>query len=133
MPTLTVDLNDMDDVRTALTVLKALLPASAKAPQPARKAHPPHTLAQAMTWMKRKKIWPFLHQVAELEVAEYSLPELAGHVGMSTNKVCSLKAILAKPEQRLNLQFFELAPSADATGNSRYTMPPAIRQAILAA
>jgi hypothetical protein len=82
--------------------------------------------------MKTKKIWPFLDRVANLDVREYSLPELGGHLGMSSNKVCSLKAILAKPEQRLGIQFFEPAPSGavDASGNPRYRMPDAIRQAI---
>jgi hypothetical protein len=54
-------------------------------------------------------------------------------LALSTNKVCSLKAILAKPEQRLGMQFFELSPTAatDTAGNPRYHLPQTIRQAIL--
>jgi len=82
--------------------------------------------------MKAKKLWRFLVRVADLNEPEYSLPELGKLIGLSTNKVCSLKAILAKPEQRLGIQFFELAPSGavDTAGNPRYRMPAAIRHAI---
>jgi hypothetical protein len=92
-------------------------------------------MATAMTEMKAKKIWRFLDRVANLNVPAFSLPELGGHIGMSSNKVCSLMAILAKPEQRLGIQFFELVPggSVDAAGNPRYRMPDAIKLAIQAA
>ena len=124
MPFLRVDLADPADIRAAIGVLTRLL-----AEPPAPVVHP---LSQAMAEMKSKKIWRFLHLTASLDVVEYSLPELGTHLGLSSNKVCSLKAILAKPEQRLGVQFFEQAPSGsvDAVGNPRYRMPDAIRQAI---
>jgi hypothetical protein len=131
MPVLQVDLSDPADVQAGIDILTRLQTNAAQA----LPAVPQQPLAQAMAEMKQKKIWPFLDQVARLNVPEYSLPELGGHMGMSSNKVCSLKAILAKPEQRLGVQFFEPAPSGavDAAGNPRYRMPDAIKQAIQAA
>jgi hypothetical protein len=134
MPVLQVNLNDQADVRAGVAILTQHLTGAAQAPQ-AVPTPPQQPLTQAMAEMKQKKIWRFLDRVAGLNVPEYSLPELGGHVGMSSNKVCSLKAILAKPEQRLGVQFFEPAPSGsvDAAGNPRYRMPDAIKQAIQSA
>lgn len=135
MPKLQVDLSDPADVQAALDILIAVRGNATQATQAANPATPQQALTQAMAEMKHKKIWRFLDQAANLNVPEYSLPELGGHIGMTSNKVCSLKAILAKPEQRLGVQFFEPAPSGqtDAAGNPRYRMPDAIRQAIQAA
>ncbi len=130
MPILHTNMDDPNDVRASITILKQHLNGSTVARQLVTEHTQP--LAQAMAEMKRKKIWRFLERVAGLSVPEYSLPELGGQVGMSSNKVCSLKAILAKPEQRLGVQFFEAAPSGsvDAAGNPRYRMPEVIKQAI---
>jgi hypothetical protein len=129
VPMLQVNLSDPGDVQAALTILARHLPTSAQAACCATAQQP---LAQAMEQMKLKKIWRFLERVANLEVREYSLPELGTHLGMSSNKIGSLKAILAKPEQRLGVQFFELVTSGavDASGNPRYRMPDTIRHAI---
>jgi hypothetical protein len=138
MPILNVNLSDPADVQAAIEVLMRYQASFAQVTQSAQNstfAESQPALAQAMAEMKLKKIWPFLVRVADLNVAEYSLPELGGHIGMSSNKVCSLKAILAKPEQRLGIRFFELSPTgnADVVGNPRYRMPDAIKQAIQAA
>jgi hypothetical protein len=134
MAILYVNLSDPVDVQAGHDILARLLSNATQVPQ-AAPAVAQGQLAPAMTDMTQKKIWPFLVRVANLAVAEYSLPELGGHIGLSSNKVCSLKAILAKPEQRLGVQFFELAPSGtvDASGNPRYRMPDAIKEAIKAA
>jgi hypothetical protein len=50
-------------------------------------ADPDGPLAQAMAEMRNKKVWPFLDQVAHLSVPEFSIPELADRLGLSTNKV----------------------------------------------
>jgi hypothetical protein len=138
MPILNVNLSDPADVQAAIDVLMRYQASFAQVPQAPQSSNfavqqPP--LAQAMAEMKLKKIWQFLVRVADLNVAEYSLPELGEHIGMSSNKVCSLKAILAKPEQRLGIRFFELSPTnnMDAVGNPRYRMPEPIKQAIQAA
>ena len=135
MPVLQVNLSDVADVRAGIALLTQFVPGGAQVPQTVVPAATQQPLAQTMAEMKQKKIWRFLDRVASLNVPEYSLPELGGHVGMSSNKVCSLKAILAKPEQRLGIQFFEAALSGtvDASGNPRYRMPDAIKQAIQAA
>jgi hypothetical protein len=132
MPFLQVNLSDPDDVRAGIDILTRRQNNAEQAPQAQPPARPQQPLALAMAEMKQKKIWRFLDRVASLNVPEYSLPELGAHIGLSSNKVCSLKAILAKPEQRLGVQFFELAPSGavDTTGNPRYRMPDAIKQAI---
>ena len=134
MPVLQVNLCDPADVQAGIAILKQHRANAKQAPQAVTPAVP-QPLTQAMAEMKLTKIWRFLNRVASLNVSEYSLPELGGHVGMSSNKVCSLKAILAKPEQRLGIQFFESATSGtvDASGNPRYRMPDAIKQAIQAA
>jgi hypothetical protein len=135
MPVLQVNLTDPADVRAGIDMLTRQLNSATQAAQVTPPAAAQQPLAQPMAEMKRKKIWRFLDRVATLNVPEYSLPELGGHIGLSSNKVCSLKAILAKPEQRLGVQFFELAPSGavDTAGNPRYRMPDAIKQAIQAA
>ncbi len=135
MPILNVNLSDPADVQAAIDILmryRASFAQDPQNPQSSNFAVPQPPLAQAMAEMKLKKIWHFLVRVADLNVAEYSLPELGEYVEMSSNKVCSLKAILAKPEQRLGIRFFELSPtrSMDAVGNPRYRMPDPIKQAI---
>ena len=131
---LQVNLSDSADVRAGIEILTQQLNAPAQNTQARPAAAPQQRLTRAMAEMKSKKIWRFLDRVANLNEADYSLPELGGHIGLSSNKVCSLKAILAKPEQRLGVQFFEPAPSGavDAAGNPRYRMPDRIKQAIQA-
>jgi len=131
MPFLQVNLDDHTDIEAGIAILMARrLPATITTQTSA--ADREEIIAQAMKEMKAKKIWRFLLRVAGLEESEYSLPELGVLIGLSTNKVCSLKAILAKPEQRLGIQFFQLAPDAavDGAGNPRYRMPATMRQAI---
>jgi hypothetical protein len=134
MPELRVNLSDPADIKAGHDILTQLLNNAPQAAQ-AAPAVVQGPLAPAMTDMTQKKIWPHLVRVANLAVAEYSLPELGGHIGLSSNKMRSLKAILAKPEKRLGVQFFEPAPSGtvDAVGNPRYRMPDAIKEAIKAA
>jgi hypothetical protein len=131
MPILQVNLDDETDVKAGIAILLSRRSPGAVYLQ-GTPADGQRTLAQAVAVMKTKKIWKFLLRVAGLDDPEYSLPELGKHLGLTTNKVCSLKAILAKPEQRLGVQFFELAPASavDPAGNPRYRMPEAIRQAI---
>jgi hypothetical protein len=131
MPFLQVNLDDRADIEAGISMLMARrLPVTITAQTSA--ADRDEILAQAMTEMKAKKLWRFLVRVAGLNEPEYSLPELGKLIGLSTNKVCSLKAILAKPEQRLGIQFFEPTSSGavDTAGNPRYRMPAPIRYAI---
>lgn len=111
MAILDVDLTDPADVRAGLNILTKLCSPGAPIPR-VGSADVQFSLTQAVVEMKRKKIWQFLHRVASLDVPEYSLPELGGQIGISSSKVCSLRAILAKPEQRLGVQFFERPQAA---------------------
>jgi hypothetical protein len=133
-PVLQVDLSDPSDVRTSLNILNLCLGIVPRGAQNTPSADSQQPLTPAMAVLRQKKVWPFLEQVADLEVSEYSLPELATYLDMPSNRVGSLRAILAKLEQRLELQFFELAPSraTDTQGNPRYRMPDAIKKAIRA-
>jgi hypothetical protein len=51
---------------------------------------------------------------------------------MSSDKLCSLKPILPKPEERLGVQFLPSAmiSAEDDAGDRRYRMPDAIKLAI---
>jgi hypothetical protein len=135
MAILHVNLLDPADVRTGIDILNRQLNITSHSPQTLPLAEPQQPLMKTMMEMKQKEAWRFLYEVANLKVPEYSLPELGEHLGKPSNKVGSLKAILAKPEQRLGVQFFELAPSGavDAAGNPRYRMPDTIKRAIQAA
>jgi len=61
-----------------------------------------------------------------------SLPELDRHLGFAPNKMRSLKAIMAKLENRFGLRFLVADPEGglDENGNPRYTMPPRMRNQI---
>jgi len=135
LPILQINLCDPTDVRAGIDILTRHFNGAGRDTQAQPGAAPQEPLARAMAEMRGKKIWRFLDSVAGLDAPEYSLPELGGYIGLSSNKVCSLRAILAKPEQRLGIAFFELAPSGavDAAGNPRYRMPDRIKRAIQAA
>jgi hypothetical protein len=134
MPVLQVNLSDPSDVRTSINILKRHLDVAAQGPRSSSPADSQEPSTQAMAVLRQKKVWPFLEQVAELEVPEFSLPELGAHLDMPSNRVSSLRAILAKLEQRLDIELFLLAPSraTDTQGNPRYQMPAAIKEAIKA-
>jgi len=61
-----------------------------------------------------------------------SLPELDRQLGFQTNKMRSLKAIMAKLEHRYDLQFLVPDPEGgqDENGNPRYVMPQRMRNQI---
>ena len=134
MPLLQIDLSNPADVQAGIRILMRTRRRGLNGMKGAHNEGQ-DPIVRAVGEMKRKKIWPFLTKVAHLDIVEYSLPELGEEIGMSSNKVCSLKAILAKPEQRLGIQFLEPAPSGttDAAGNKRYQMPQSIKTAIQSA
>ena len=136
MPNLSVNTANIDDVRAGIAALQAILAAKTGVSTSNGEQRPSHATDGAthrkIASLKHKGIWPFLSGAASLEIDEYSLPELGGHLGLSSAKVCSLKAILAKPEKRLAITFFEPAPSgsADDAGNPRVRLVPAVRDSI---
>ncbi len=139
MPNITANIDDDDDIRSAIVALQAILAsrtdgitlAAVRTQISATNRELPTKVAS----LKAKGIWPFLSRAAALTAEEFSLPELGNHLGLSSAKVCSLKAILRKPEKRLAIKFFETAPSGtvDTAGNPRYRFVPEIKAAILAA
>ena len=90
-------------------------------------------LGQKLRRIRQRGIWTHLVQVASSGDQPRSLMELDEALGLPPNKMRSLKAIMAKLENRFAIRF--LTPSAeaepDAAGNPRYAMPPRIRTAIL--
>ena len=62
-----------------------------------------------------------------------SLAELDKQLDFQPNKMRSLKAIMAKLENRFGLRFLEVDPDAgsDEAGNPRYSMPARVRKQIL--
>ena len=135
MPILQVDLTKPADIKAGIAILRQHLDGGPKPAQAQQPAAAQQWLAQAITQMKQRKLWGFLKRVAAVNVPHYSLPELAELIGMPPRKVGSLKAILAKPEQRLGVQFLEPMPTGnvDAVGNPRYRMPENVKKAIQAA
>lgn len=151
MPHLQIDLSSQEDIRSGIRTLRQLLRAQDEPKQArAQGDQPCGGRARKNRWrkrqemmmdpllfplmeMRRKRIWKFLLRVAKLKETEYSLPELARLLDLSTPKVVSLKAIIAKPENRLGIKFFEATEgSQDDKGNPRYRLNQEIRDAILA-
>ena len=62
-----------------------------------------------------------------------SLPELDKQLGFQPNKMRSLKAIMAKLENRFGIRFLVADPegSIDENGNPRYVMLPRMRKQIM--
>lgn len=90
-------------------------------------------LGQKLRRIRQRGIWQHLATMARLPDQPRSLTEWDVALGLATNKMRSLKAIMAKLEHRFALRF--LVPAAaggdDAAGNPRYGMPPRVRGAIL--
>ena len=90
-------------------------------------------LGQKLRRIRQRGIWTHLVEVARSGDQPRSLMEWDEALGLPPNKMRSLKAIMAKLENRFAIRF--LAPSAeaepDAAGNPRYAMPARIRTAIL--
>ena len=90
-------------------------------------------LGQKLRRIRQRGIWHHLVTMARLPDQPRSLTEWDVALGLAANKMRSLKAIMAKLENRFDLRF--LVPSADAghdqAGNPRYAIPPRLRSAIL--
>ena len=91
------------------------------------------TLPQKLQRIRRRGVWRFLAQIAQLSDRPRSLAELDAALELPRNKMRSTKAIFAKLENRLDIQFLVVDASAgeDDAGNPRYMMPKRIRRQIL--
>jgi len=74
-----------------------------------------------------------LRRIAAEVDSPMSLPELDKQLGFQPNKMRSLKAIMAKLENRFGLRFLVADPEAgvDENGNPRYVMLPRMRKQIM--
>jgi hypothetical protein len=90
-------------------------------------------LGQKLRRIQPRGIWRHLVAMARLPEQPRSLTEWDVALGLQANKMRSLKAIMAKLENRFAIRF--LVPAADAgqdqAGNPRYAIPPRLRAAIL--
>ena len=90
------------------------------------------TLKQKLERIRRRGVWRFLVQIAQLRDQPRSLAELDADLDLPRNKMRSTKAIFAKLEKRLGVQFLVVDEDGgeDESGNPRYVMPKRIRKQI---
>lgn len=102
-------------------------------PRPGRGPIDPRaTLKQKLQRVRQRGVWRFLSGIAQLSDEPRSLAELDTALDLAKNKMRSTKAILAKLENRLEIQFLIVDPEGqtDEAGNPRYVMPKRIRKQI---
>ncbi|MEZ6066148.1 MAG: hypothetical protein R3B90_10665 [Planctomycetaceae bacterium] len=88
---------------------------------------------QKLMRIRQRGIWKHLQRVATQVKEPLSLPEMDQVLGLSRNKMRSLKAIMGKLERRWGLVFLVPDPngSVDVSGNPRYVMPAELRARIV--
>lgn len=81
----------------------------------------------------QRGVFRHLRRIAAEVDSPMSLPELDKQLGFQPNKMRSLKAIMAKLENRFGLRFLVSDPEGgiDENGNPRYVMLPRMRKQIL--
>lgn len=142
MPFLMVNLDDPADCRRAIQELRRLVPGRrAVASQPAGlrtcRSGPGGVeslpLGQKLRRIRQRGMWRHLVSMAELPDQPRSLAEWDSALNLPPNKMRSLKAIMAKLENRFAIRFLVAADDAsqDQAGNPRYAIPPRLRAAIL--
>lgn len=153
MPQLMVNLDDVADCEQAIKVLKRQLGRDCDGPArrgrggkrgkrarhgadgggPDGKANVATLpLPQKLKRIQSRGMWKHLVKIAELADKPLSLPELDELLELSKNKMRSLKAIMAKLENRFDVKFLKVDPDGgvDASDNPRYIMPPNVRRQI---
>ncbi len=90
-------------------------------------------LPQKLKRIQSRGMWKHLVKIATSAPEPSSLPELDNLLDLPKNKMRSLKAIMAKLENRFGIQFLKVDHDAgvDAAGNPRYIMLPNVRRQIL--
>jgi len=90
------------------------------------------TLPQKLKRIQHRGMWKHLLKIAQNAQEPLSLPELDELLELPKNKMRSLKANMAKLENRFALKFLKVDPDAgvDAAGNPRYIMPQNVRRQI---
>ncbi len=102
---------------------------------PRAPGHPPReelSLTQKLQHIRQRRVWEYLHRIATQVQEPLSLPELDQVLGLTRNKMRSVKAIMGKLEHRWGVELLVPDPegSIDAVGNPRYVMPPRLRKKI---
>ena len=161
MPHLMVDIEDMADCRKAIEILKRRLNHECRPRRHRRRGEESREfdvqsvgnfdaggegrragrkedvaslpLPQKLKRIQSRGMWKHLLKIAQSAEQPLSLPELDNLLGLHKNKMRSLKAIMAKLENRFDLQFLKVDSEAgeDAAGNPRYIMPLRLRRQIL--
>ena len=90
-------------------------------------------LGQKLRRIRQRGVWQHLVAMARLPEQPRSLTEWDLALQLPQNKMRSLKAIMAKLENRFGLRFLQPATdgSVDAVGNPRYEMVPRVRRVVL--
>jgi hypothetical protein len=90
-------------------------------------------LGQKLRRIRQRGVWQHLVAMARLPEQPRSLTEWDLALQLPQNKMRSLKAIMAKLENRFGMRFLVAAADGgqDQSGNPRYAIPPRVRQAIL--
>lgn len=147
MPQLMVNLEDMADCEKAIDILKRQLGSDWKPGGKGRRGKGGRgrntersggpdvaalPLPQKLKRIQSRGMWKHLVKIAQSAEEPLSLPELDSLLDLPKNKMRSLKAIMAKLENRFDLQFLKVAPDAgvDSSGNPRYIMLPNVRRQI---
>ena len=142
MPHLMVNLEDTADCEKAMEILNRRVARGCGKPGRGQRGQADQagaaTLADLPLPQKLKRIqsrgmWKHLVKIANSAEEPLSLPELDALLDLPKNKMRSLKAIMAKLENRFGIQFLKVDPDAgvDAAGNPRYVMLPRVRRQIL--
>ena len=136
MPFLMVNLDDQADCRQAIQQLRERIRprgAMRRGGGVGRAGVAALPLGQKLRRMQQRGLWRHLVAIARASDEARSLTEWDGAIGLPANKMRSLKAIMAKLENRFGLRFLESDADAgqDAAGNPRYRMVPRVRTVIL--
>lgn len=137
MPYLMINLDDIGDCQRGLRQLQGRIRRAGQVNEcstdPVQGADGTKTpLKQKLKRVKQRGVWRFVSQIALLDSAPRSLPELDEALDLPRNKMRSTKAIFAKLENRMDIRFLKPDPegSEDASGNPRYIMPPRMRKVV---
>jgi len=89
-------------------------------------------LLKKLRRISQRGVFKHLSKIATHINAPMSLPEMDRHLALPANKMRSLKAIMAKLENRFGLRFLVVEPAGglDDNGNPRYVMPLRMRNQI---
>lgn len=141
MPQLTVNLEDTKDCEQAIEILKRQLGHECGSGRGRGRRHRSDNdpdvatlpLPQKLKRIQSRGMWKHLVKIAASAEQPLSLPELDELLELPKNKMRSLKAIMAKLENRFDLQFLkvDLDAGEDSAGNPRYIMLPNIRRQVL--